>query len=93
MCSHLQDSFALLKEAHTSLDEVVFGDPILAPATLAALLNYEADQLALPPEADSAATVLSSIQVRSLSKALAICHFSVSLLNYKADQLALPPEA
>lgn len=60
-----QDSAALLEEAQVSLDAVVFGDPILAPATLAALLNYAADEMALPLEAATAVSVLTDIQVSS----------------------------
>ena len=58
-----QNSDALLANAQASLDEAILNDPILAPATLAALLDFEAGQLVLPPEAVSATTVLANIQV------------------------------
>ncbi len=60
-----QDSAALLEEAQVSLDAVVFGDPILAPATLAALLDYAANEMSLPLEAATAVSVLTDIQVPS----------------------------
>lgn len=54
----------MLVAAQASLDDAITGDPITSPVALAAILDFFAGQLAVPPEADAAVTVLQGVQVR-----------------------------
>jgi hypothetical protein len=59
----LQESYTLLVAAQASLDDAIVGDPITSPVALAAILDFFAGQLAVPPDADTAVTVLQDVQV------------------------------
>ena len=50
--------------AQASLDDAIIGDPITSPVALAAILDFFAGQLAVPPDADAAVTVLQGVQAR-----------------------------
>lgn len=58
--------------AQASLDDAIIGDPITSPVALAAILDFFAGQLAVPPDADAAVTVLQGVQVH-LRWALPTC--------------------
>ena len=72
-CLHVQDSYTLLVAAQASLDDAIIGDPITSPVALAAILDFFAGQLAVPPDADAAVTVLQDVQVRIQGVASLVC--------------------
>jgi hypothetical protein len=53
--------------AQASLDDAIIGDPITLPVALAAILDFFAGQLAVPPDADDAVTVLQGVQVHMMT--------------------------